>query len=1713
MKQTSVQLIGLMKKLCVLVLVNTVLINFSNAQNPLAPALNFNVFTEGNITMKGGDVEGAIGAGGNFVVDGVSQYLQSNSSLIGNPYVNISGTNYAMVINGNFTATAGNFNVNGNLNNWIKIGNLNGATNGTANGNQLKPTIGNVYILVNNTNQTYSQIQGTGLVNFATAFTTLKATSTSLANLANTIAPNFVNGSSNPTITLAAGRNVWNISGATLNAYTTITFSNKPTSSNPLIINVNAAGNYALNMPNMSGVGPTDAPYIIFNFYNATTLNYGGMATITGSVLAPLADVIKTASQNIDGQIIAKSFLQSAGEVHHAPFNTTVSVTPTCTETTRFTESFPNQFNTGFTAPINSSFTGSLGSWAANSNNNKATIVVNSARFVSASNAIKIVNYNTSGLAAATGTATSPALNLSTLTSEGTVDVKFKLSTYTLTNTNTCFTFNLDFSNNNGSSWTTVWTRTAQQLVNTYGADTWNDITVAVPSSFLTSNFKLRLVGAQSANCGFDSYMYIDDIRIVSNNCTPANLTLGNLVWADFNDNGIVDAGEPGYQGATVRLYLDNDNNGVADAGWVTQTRTTDANGNYSFANLATGKYFVQLENVPSWFYKSTPYGGAPDNNIDNDNNGFIQTGTIIKGETINLTSGGEPTGGITNNTYDFGFYKGNGLGDFVWLDDNTNGIQDAGEPGIANVTVRLRNSSTNAILATTTTDNNGAYFFYDPEQYGTNTYNIEFVTPVGYVATAANQGVNDAKDSDPINTRINGVNVPSGVWNHTFDAGFVKVGSIGDKVWNDTDRDGVQDAGEVGIAGITVSLYNASNALVATTVTDALGNYLFANLPVSIAGNNYQVRFSLQPEYAFSPALQGGNTATDSDPNSSTGRTANIVLTSATPSRTDVDAGMYYALPNRIGDFIWNDLNKNGVQDAGEPGIAGVTITLYNNLGIAIRTTITDNNGYYQFTDLAQGTSFTLGLTLPVGYIASTKDQGGDDTKDSDFDAATLRTTSFTVSVGTVNLTFDGGLQVTPTTRASVGDKVWYDLNNNHLQDAGEPGVAGVTVELFTSANVVSATLVTDAFGNYMFNNVVPATYYVKFSNIPSGYVFSNQNVGGNPNVAIDSDPNSTSGITPSFVLVADQTLVTVDAGIRNTAVSNNSILGDYVWYDVNKNGLQGTDEAGVPGVTVILYNTTTGATVATTTTDGNGLYLFTGLAVGNYTVGFTNLPSGYTFTASNAGADASDSDVDPNTGRTGSYTISTDGTTNRTIDAGIIPNPNVRDGKGSIGDVVWNDINGNNLQDAGEPGIPNVTVTLYAANGTTVIATTTTDGLGGYLFTNLDAGTYVVGFSNLPSGYVFVTANSGSNDAIDSDTNATTGLTGTILLAAGEVNTTIDAGAKLTTALSSLGDRVWYDVNSNGIQDAGENGVAGVTVTLYNTNFATLAVTATNTSGNYLFTGLAAGSYIVGFSNLPAGYVFATANASGSTTANNSDANSTTGFTGTITLAANTSDLNWDAGITTTTRAAVGDYVWADANNNGIQDAGELPVGGITVTLFNTSNVAIASAITNGSGYYFFNNLTAGTYTIRFTNLPVNTGFTVKNASGSTAANNSDVNTATGITDAFTLTAGQVRTDIDAGLIALFAAVGDYVWYDRDANGRQDAGEIPVAGVTVTLYDASNNKVASAVTTGNGRYFINNIPVAAAGTSFTIVFSDLPANTQAFTIKNAPTATTATN
>ncbi|OIN58123.1 hypothetical protein BLX24_16510 [Arsenicibacter rosenii] len=598
----------------------------------------------------------------------------------------------------------------------------------------------------------------------------------------------------------------------------------------------------------------------------------------------------------------------------------------------------------------------------------------------------------------------------------------------------------------------------------------------------------------------------------------------------------------------------------------------------------------------------------------------------------------------------------------------------------------------------------------------------------------------------------------------------------------------------------------------------------------------------------------------------------------------------------------------------------------------------------------------------------------------------------------------------------ASLGDFVWSDNNGDGQQTAGEPGVSGVVVTLYSPTSTTPlASTTTDSNGRYLFPNLLPGEYYVVFTT-PGGYTLTGQNstnpLSGTIADTVDSDADLLTGRTQTYTLVGGDSNLTVDAGL----IPLKATLGNYVWVDTNGNGIQDpTETTGVSSVTVTLYNANNNQVVSTQVTGSTGLYSFTGLNAGCYKVMFT-LPSGFTFTTPKAPGSTTANDSDAGVGGMSDVVCLTAGQVNLDVDAGVIPL------RATLGNYVWVDTNSNGIQDSGETtGVNGVTVVLTDATSGTVVATQITSGNGNYLFTNLNAGCYKVTFTT-PAGYTFTVANAaGATEATDSDAGVG-GITDTVCLTAGQVNLDVDAG--VIPLRASVGDFVWVDTNGNGIQDSGETtGVSGVTVVLTDANSGTVVGTQiTDSNGRYLFTNLNAGCYKITFTT-PAGFTFSPANAPGSTSANNSDAGAG-GTTSTFCLTAGQVNLDIDAGLVPL-KATLGNFVWIDTNSNGVQDPTEMAgLNGVTVVLTDAnSGTVVSTQITANNGSYLFTQLNPGCYKVTFT-LPSGYTFTMANAANATEATDSDAGIG-GITDTVCLTAGQVNLDVDAGVIPTCATI----------------------------------------------------------------------------------------
>jgi SdrD B-like domain len=378
--------------------------------------------------------------------------------------------------------------------------------------------------------------------------------------------------------------------------------------------------------------------------------------------------------------------------------------------------------------------------------------------------------------------------------------------------------------------------------------------------------------------------------------------------------------------------------------------------------------------------------------------------------------------------------------------------------------------------------------------------------------------------------------------------AGF----AVGDLVWRDDNRSGVQDPGESPAAQISVQLLNVDGEVVDSTVTGPAGRYLFDNLPAG----TYSIRFAGVPqEFRLTPTAVGDQRMVDSDPDYS-GMTPPFTLGAGEPNirpstaadgvnaayiNPTIDAGIT-PLRYAVGSRVWQDLNSDGIEQTDEPG-GSATVSLLTEAGNVVATTTTDATGRNEFSNLRSG-RYRLQFTgVPAHRRLTQRAVGANPALDSDPDPATGRTPVFKLTQGTPNLVpvSDANASssdfVNQTIGAglvgvySVGDTVWRDLNGNGVLDAGDPGVAGIGVELVADGSSVIASTVTSETGHYLFDNLPAGSYKITFSKLPPGLVFTCRTAG--ENIAVDSDADP-SGLTALFTLGDENPADTsIDAGL----------------------------------------------------------------------------------------------------------------------------------------------------------------------------------------------------------------------------------------------------------------------------------------------------------------------------------------------------------------------------------------------------------------------------------------------------------------------------------------------------------------------------------------------------------------------------------------------------
>ena len=667
-------------------------------------------------------------------------------------------------------------------------------------------------------------------------------------------------------------------------------------------------------------------------------------------------------------------------------------------------------------------------------------------------------------------------------------------------------------------------------------------------SLVLSSEVIAQEAGVAGSNTSFSKSGSLGDLEVLCNN---APVQIGNRVWKDLNANGIQDPGEPGIAGVTIKLMRVSD-------GYQWGSVVTDANGNYYFSSNITERWQGTGDSVGGGLVPNEPFFLKLDNSADFTGSGplsgysltaatassaasaldtSIDSNATVQASTDWRVAVAAAAPGENNHTYDIGIVSKVSVGNLVFLDANANGIQDNGETGIAGAVLTLTDMSGNPVtnvlgqrVQPVTTTSNGAYLF---DNLPIGQYKVNITYPAGYGPTIAGQGTS-ATDSS-LNTATSQVFTAGGQSDLTLDFGVVPSVSVGDYVWYDVNHDGIQDSTDIPLQGVTLTLTKADGTAafdtagrpVTTTTTDAAGHYTFDGLPFG----QYKVTVSAPAGYV--PTVTGaGTTATDS----STSTATSVVLNTGGQRDPTLDFGFWGEVS--LGDYVWLDVNNDGIQDSTDVPLAGVTLTItkadgspaYSSSGSLVTTTTTDANGHYVFDHLAYG-QYKVTVTPPAGYSPA-KTGAAATASDSSKGSATSVALN---SNGQHDPTLDFGFvkAADAATTVSVGDKVFRDQNGDGFQGPADIGLKGAVLSLFNADGTPAVDangnpvkpIVTDRTGRYLFTLLPPGQYTVRIK-YPTGWVPTTANRSGR-------SLNSSSYVSRSLTLLAGQRDSTLDFGV----------------------------------------------------------------------------------------------------------------------------------------------------------------------------------------------------------------------------------------------------------------------------------------------------------------------------------------------------------------------------------------------------------------------------------------------------------------------------------------------------------------------------------------------------------------------------------------------------
>jgi uncharacterized repeat protein (TIGR01451 family) len=998
-------------------------------------------------------------------------------------------------------------------------------------------------------------------------------------------------------------------------------------------------------------------------------------------------------------------------------------------------------------------------------------------------------------------------------------------------------------------------------------------------------------------------------------------------------------------------------------------------------------------------------------------------------------------------------------IGDYVWNDANTNGVQDASETGLDNVRVELYRDGGDTVAGSaddifvafvlTGINTNGASGFYQFSNEPAGNYFVRVLPPVGYSFSPADQGVDETADSDiaPASGYSSMLVTVSGDQIWTIDAGlyFTGYGTVGNYVWNDRNNDGTQNESPAdGLNNVRVELHEVAGGvtnLVSTRMTeyDSFGNPGYYSFDF-VSPGDYVIRFVAPSNFTFTTrGPTGASDATDSDPNSETGFTETFTV-SLGENDLSWDAGL--RLPSgtlSLGNIVWYDSDGDRLYDrfSGESGINGVPLSLYRDVngdgsitngvdplyGSTVTATLGGEEGRYLFTGLPAGDyivvvdteAFASGKAL-YGMLSTPGQQSANNDIDHDdngtFEGGRVVSTLLTLSAGgepaygsdsgedashDSNLTLDFGF-LYATNLVGVGGTLFLDADQNGLQGAGEATFENEAVHLWSAGadglrgggdDVLLLSMLSDGDGRYLFDELAPGRYYLAVPIPPASARSATTLADANDN-GEDGDSNALQpgGMgTPVYSSVFELRPLTEPAGVAESApggdaddalakgdsnVDLTQDLGfaDYepLWAirgqvrdDYDGDGTLSDPDQPVGGVIVRLYtdpdgdgNPADGTLLSSMITLPDGTYVFADLPNGRYVVVEVD-PVGATSTA--------DTFFD-NDNRI-AVTLNNANTSGKDFLDAVDPHGyfyHVLDGKIVPGGLI--EVDG--------PGA--VTVTMDGSSGQYRFLTDGTPGE--YTLTVTPPPGYFIDPSRLPAGLVFDPT--GGPNPTRLGVGESTTAAGYLTDWSGAANPyyyTFYLASDAPIVLNNnfplakpcrLGDRVWEDLDADGIQDAGEPGFSNVVVRLLNADLNAVTSTVTDVNGYYFFDGLAPNNWTIEV-DPPLGYINTLFKVATTNDTADSDVCRACGNVW-VALPSGSTNLNLDAGFTRPAR--IYGYVFEDLNTNLVRNVRvDYPIANMTVTLWRAS-MLVATTLTadDGTGRYEFTNLTAGAYTVRF-------------------------------------------------------------------------------------------------------------------------------------------------